>query len=112
MVASRSRRALVGLALRRLALLDHVLEARHLLHQGLGRRLVLARLGLADLLGGGVAARLRLLQFLNRGAALLVQAQNSIQRGLRIVETAVRQPLEKGVLVVADPFDVEHGEWS
>jgi hypothetical protein len=40
---------------------------------------------------------------------VLVQAQNSIQDRLRVIDTAIGQPLEKGVLVVADPFDVEHG---
>ena len=57
---------------------DRALEGSDLIHQPLGFRLVLARLGLADLFRGGVAAGLRLLQFLNRRAALLVQAQNLI----------------------------------
>ena len=70
--------SLVGLALVRFALLDHGLEARNLLFQGFGLHLVLACFGVANLLGRGVAARLRLLQFLNRGPALLVEAQNSI----------------------------------
>src|SRR4026209_1748930 len=60
-----------------LALLNRGLQRGDLVHQPLRRGFILARLSLADLLRGGVAAGLRLLQFLNRAAALLVQAQNS-----------------------------------
>ena len=67
---------LVGLALPRLAVLNDGFEARHLLFQSFGARFVFGLLGLADLLGGSVAACLRLLQLLNRRAALLVEAQN------------------------------------
>ena len=84
-------------------------EVRHLVHQGLGGLLVLGGLGLADRLGGFVAAGLRVLQLLNRSAAFLVQLQNSIQQGFGVVEGAVLQPLHEGVLIVANPFDIEHG---
>ena len=84
--------------LARLARLDRVLEACDLVHEALRRRLVLLRLGVADLLGGGVAARLRLLQFLNRRAAFLVEAEKAIQRRARVVEAAIGQPLDEGVL--------------
>src|SRR5262245_41955561 len=95
------------------ALLNRTLERGDLVHQALRRLLVFARLGLADFFGGCVAASLRVLQFLNRRAALLVEAQNSIQRGARAcLEAAVGQPLDEGVPVVADPFDVEHGRTS
>ena len=93
----------------RLALLDRGLESCDLVHEALGGRLILLGLGVADLLGGGVAAGLRLLQFLNRCAALLVEAENSIQRRARIVEAAIGQPFDEGLLIFADPFDVEHG---
>ena len=93
-----------------LALLDGLFEARHLVHQGFGGFLVLGGLGLADVLRGGVAAGLRILQLLNRSAAFLVQLQNSIQQGsLGPLDAAVLQPLHKGVLIVTNPFDVEHG---
>ena len=95
--------------LRGLTLRDRAFERGHLVHQALGFRLVLARFGLADLFRGGVAAGLRLLQFLNRGAALLVKAQNLIQRLLGRVGAAVLQRRDEGVLVLANPFDVEQG---
>ena len=95
--------------LRNLAVRDRALERGDLIHQALCFRLVLARFSLADLLGGGVAAGLRLLQFLNRGAALLVQPQNLIQRLLGRVGAAVLQRRDEGVLVLANPFDVEQG---
>ena len=110
-IGNRREQVLVfflDLALVGFALLDLGLEARHLLLEGIGARRIFRGHGLADLLGGGVAARLRLLQLLNRAAPFLVQAQNLIQRRPRIVEAAIGQPLEKGVRVVADPFDVEH----
>ena len=63
----------------------------------------------ADLLGGGIPAGLCFLQFSNRRAALLVELQNLIQRLIRRREAAIGQPLDEGVLVVANPFDVEQG---
>jgi acetyl-CoA carboxylase carboxyltransferase component len=92
-----------------LVTLEDGLDRRDLIHQALGFRLVLARFSLADLFRGGVAAGLRLLQFLNRGAALLVQPQNLIQRLLGRIGAAVLQPGDEGVLVLANPFDVEQG---
>jgi hypothetical protein len=52
---------------------------------------------------------LRVLQFLNRCAAFFVEAQKAIQRRARVVEAAIGQAFEEGILIVADPFDVEHG---
>ena len=93
----------------RLARLDRGLEGCDLVHEALGSPLILLGLGVADLFGGGVAAGLRALQFLNRCAALLVEAENLIQRRARIVEAAIGQPFDEGLLIFADPFDVEHG---
>ena len=100
---------IVELLLRGLTLRDRAFERGHLVHQALGFRLVLARFGLADLFRGGVAPGLRLLQFLNRGAALLVKAQNLIQRLLGRVGAALLQRRDEGVLVLANPFAVEQG---
>ncbi len=72
------------------------LKACDLIHEALRGRFVLLRLGVADLLGGGVAPGLRLLQFLNRCAAFFVEAQKAIQRRARVVEAAIGQPLEEG----------------
>ena len=77
-------------------------ERGDLVHQAPGFGLVLARLGLADVLGRGVAAGLRLLQLLNRPAALLVQAQDLIQQIAWRFEAAVVKPRNEGVLVVAE----------
>src|SRR5689334_11918608 len=71
---------LVRLALLRLTFLYRDLEARDLLLQSLGPRLILGRLGLTDFLRGRVPLRLRVLSFLNRGTALFVQAQDLSQR--------------------------------
>ncbi len=92
-----------------LALLDRAFECGDLIHQPLGGSFVLARLGLADLLRRRVAAGLRLLQFLNRGAALLVQAQNLSEGFACAVGAAIGQALNEGVPVLANPFDVEQG---
>jgi len=92
-----------------LALLDGGFQRGDLIHEAFRGGFILAGLGLADLLGGGVAAGLSLLQFLNRAAALLVQAQNSSQGFARLREAAIGQPFDEGVLIVADPFDIEHG---
>ena len=42
-------------------------------------------------------------------AALLVQLQNSSQGFAGLREAAIGQPLDKGVLILANPFDVEQG---
>src|SRR4029450_306419 len=96
-----------------LTFLNCDLERSDLRHEALGPLLVLARFGLADFLGGCIARGLSLLQFLNRRAALLVKAENSIQRGARAcLEAAISQPFDEGLRIVADPFDVEHGRSS
>ena len=66
-----------------LALGQLVLERRHLGHQRAGLGLVLGGLGLADLLGGRVAARLRLLQPRHHPAPRLVE-RDQIARELDI----------------------------
>ena len=91
------------------ALGDRDFERGDLVHQPLGGGFILACFRLANLLGSSVAAGLRLLQFLNCAAALLVQLENLIQRLLGRLEGAVLQPRNEGVLVVANPFDVEQG---
>ena len=66
MTASASRSALSTSRSLLLALGEHLLQRRHLGHQLRPPGLVLRRLGLADLLRGRVAARLRLLQLASR----------------------------------------------
>ncbi len=72
---------LARLLLRRLRLGHGVLQRRDLGHQRLGARLVLLRLGLADLLGGGVAAGLHVLQRGDGGAARLVEPMSRAAAG-------------------------------
>ncbi len=103
---------LVLRALLLLALLDRLFEARDLVHEARGFGFVFGLLGLADVLGGGVAAGLRLLQNLNRFAALLVQTQDLSQQIARRVEGALLKPFDEGLWVLTDPFDVKHGGTS
>ena len=99
----------VVLALLRLAVADGDFELRDLFHQRLGAGLVLCRLGLTDAARSSVAAGLRLLQFLNRCPALLVQLQNLSQGFAGLREAAIGQPFDEGVPILANPFDVEQG---
>ena len=95
-------------ALLRLAVADRVLERGDLCHQRAWRGLVLGGLGLADLLRSGVAAGLRLLQFLNRCRGVARPAQDRFSRARSSKPRPVSQPW-RGVRVLADPFDVEQG---
>ena len=67
--------------------------------------LILGGLGLADFFGCLIAARLRLLKFLNESAAALIDRHQPL--GLRL-EPTPRQPAIKCLRVVADPLDVVH----
>ena len=96
-------------ALSLLALLDDGLELGHLLHQALCRCLVLGALGLADLLRGGVAARLRLLQLRQMLAARLVALQDL---GRHRWQAAPGEAPVESILVLADETDVVHGGTS
>jgi hypothetical protein len=85
---------------------DDAFQALDLGHQGRCGRVILARLGLADLLGGFVAAALGFLQRRLGGAQGGVQFQQ--RRGLR--RQAPRCPgAIVGGGVIADGFDVVHG---
>ena len=73
MIASASSSAFVRRPLLLLGRLHRVLQRRDLGHQRLRPRLVLLRLRLPDLLRGGVAARLHLLQLRDRRPPRLVE---------------------------------------
>ena len=73
-----------------------------------GFGLVLRLLGRADVFGSSVALGLRVLQFLNRYAALLVAREDLIQEFAGRPEGALLKPGNKGVRVITYPFDVEH----
>ncbi len=96
----------VELPLLLLALLDDLLEFRDLGHQLGGRRLVLGGLRLADLLGGRVAARLRLLQLGQVQPPRLVELKEFLRQRR---EPALLEAGVEGFGVVSDPLDVEHG---
>ena len=96
---------LVDAAFFLLALLDPGLEVGDLRLEPVGRRQILGAHGLADFLGGGVAAGLVLLQAGEVGTAFIVEREDGL--GLRR-ETAALEALVEGVRVFADPFDVEH----
>lgn len=74
--------------------------------QTVGRGLVLGAHGLADLLGGGIAAFLRVLQLGDMLTTLLVQLD---QAGRLRLDAPFRQSCVKRLRILADPFDVEHG---
>ena len=95
-----------GVLLLRFHLRDRGFQLRHLGHQRLRCRLVLLRLGLTDLLRGGVAARLPLLQFGDQRAALLVERQQALRQ--RFEPAALERAVE-GVRIVANGFDIVHG---
>ena len=86
---------------------DRVLEVGDLRHQGAGARVVLRLLRLADLLRGGVAARLHLLELRDRRAAPLVARDQA--RGLGR-EAAARKAAIEGFRIVANPPDVVHDD--
>ena len=96
MAASRSAQLVVEPLLLGLAFAKSWPSARRPRPSAASPRLHPCSPSLADLLRGGVAAGLRLLQFLKRAAALLVQAQNSSQglAGLRRAPRSV-SPLRK-----------------
>ena len=96
-----------GLLLLRVHRGHAVLEVSDLGHQRAGAAFVLRLLRLADLLRGGVAARLRLLEFRDRGAAALVE-RDQVRRLGR--ETAPCEAAIEGVGVVANPPDVVHDD--
>ncbi len=74
-----------------------------------GRRLVLGRLGLADLFRRRVAPRLRLLQPRHDLAPLLVERDQRLRLRRK---PALFQPGVESLGVVSDPLDVEHGRWA
>src|SRR5262245_33098019 len=90
---------------------DAVLQLGDLGHQLVGARVVLLGFGLADLLGGGVAARLRLLQLGNGATAALVAAQKRLDQrvAFRRRHAAPLEPTGELVGIVTNPFDVVHG---
>jgi hypothetical protein len=92
-----------------LAGLDLALQRADLLHQTPCFGFVLLLLRLADLLRGGVSLRLRLLQILNRFAALFVALQQPGENVARALKTAIVKPFDEGILILANPFDVEQG---
>ena len=94
---------LQGLLLARHAFLD----ARDLGLDLLGLGLVALAHRLADLLGGGVAAFLESLKPGNQAAAGIVEGDQA--RSLS-GQPALGEPLVEGFRVVADQFDVVHGD--
>ena len=103
---------LVLFALVLLALLDRVLDPGHFVHQALSFGFVLGLLGLPDFLRRGIAARLQVLQLLNRFAALRIEREDLIQQlGGRGFEAALLETGDEGIRVLAYPFDVKH-RWN
>ena len=83
-----------------------VLEFGDLRHQRAGAGIVLGALGFGDFLRGRVAARQRLLQLGDAGAAALVDRNEtrSLERKAASLQSAI-----EGCGVVANPLDVVHG---
>ena len=81
------------------------LEFANLGHQRICARIVLVLLGVADFLGGRVAARLRLLRCQDGRAALLVERDQRLRQRL---QPAPFQRCVEGVGVVANGLDVMH----
>ena len=100
----------VEFALHGLGALQEGLDLADLGLELLGQRHVLVAHGVADLLGGGVAALLALLQLAEMGAPVLVERHQFVDLGLRLVHGPL--PLHQGFGesrgIVANPFDVEH----
>ena len=87
-----------------------VFQRRDLGHQRLARASSLLFFACADLLRGGVAARLRLLRA-SRIAARRVSS--SANQSLRLGgKPAPRKPAVERLRVVANPSDVVHGQYS
>ena len=108
-IGDRSQLGLDGsihLPFRLLAGLNELLEFSHFRHKLLGGVLVLRCLGLADLLGGRIAARLGLLQAGQMTAARIVHFN---QFGRRRLETTAPQSLVERVRIFTNPFDIKHG---
>ena len=91
----------------RLAVADRAFELRHLVHQALGADLVLARPW-----PGRSSSRRRCgapappaISESSRGVA---RPASEFDSGFAGLEAAIGQPLDEGVLVLANPFDVEH----
>ena len=101
----------VELALARLAILDELLDGADLGLQFLGTRRVAGAHRIADLLRGGVAALLLLLQLGQMGAARLVTGDDLLDgpRRIALVPTALLERGFERLRVVANPSDVEHG---
>ena len=97
------------LALLRLAFLNVLLQPGHFRQQGRGLGFVLFRLGLADQLGGIVAAGLLDLQFRQHVAQGLVLFQQVVGRGGGVGQPAPRQTPDESVAAVANGPDVVHG---
>ena len=101
----------LGVLRRLFELRQIVLQRGDLGHQRIGARLVFRLLGFADLFGGRVAPRLRLLEGGDRRAPLLIERQKARRRERRarsLVEVAaVERPVED-FRIVADPLDVVH----
>ena len=98
---------LVGRLRRSLELRHPRLELGDFGHQLAGARLILGLLGIADLLRRRIASRLRLLGGKNGRAAALVDRQ---QRRRHRRKPAPLQTGVEGFGVVADRFDVVHGQ--
>src|SRR5262249_3641389 len=90
---------------------DRRLQLGHLGHQLVGERVVFLGLGLANLLRGGVAARLRLLEPGDGATAALVDAQKRPDQRVifRRRHTAPPEPTGELLPILATPFDVMHG---
>ena len=81
------------------------LEFADLGHQRVGAHIVLSLLGLADLLRGRVAPRLRLLRCLNGRAALFIDRDQGRRQCL---QPAARERLIESVGVFSNPANVVH----
>ena len=66
---------------------------------------ILLRHGGADVLGGGVAARLHLLNLQDDGAAFFIERDQSLRQRL---QAALGQRGVESFGIVTDPFDIEH----
>src|SRR5215207_1743265 len=102
----RIEQGLLGHALGFLQLRHRLLDPAHLGHQLLGPRLVLLRLGLADLLGHGIAALGGGLQGRDGALALVVEGDQVCGQGLH---APVPEALVESRGVLADGTDVVHG---
>ena len=101
---------LFKVALFLLALLDGVLQARHVRHKDGSQRLILLRLGLADQLGFLVALRLLGLQPHQHVAQGAVLFQDLVRDRTRIrgISRPPRQLLCESVAIFANSLYVEH----